>query len=203
MEYPKKSGTSSRVALLKIYNIKRLTNIAKHSIDFFDAVANFALPHLEVEATLTGSEVRRLAIGPPDDRVIIVVYTQRGGAVRLISARRPRRGERARSQALYHGGNPHSPVRRREPHRLEPPPPHDRSRTRSRHCHRPRLEGHPRGRVLARHPRHPLPQAAPLPAPRCRSRRLVPRPGPRLSNPHERRPPRLPGRRRQEQNAIT
>ncbi|MCC6716379.1 MAG: BrnT family toxin [Acetobacteraceae bacterium] len=81
---------------------KRLANVAKHGIDFLDAAAIFALPHLEVEATLTGGESRHLAIGPLDGRLITVVFTQRGGAIRLISARRSRRVERTRYQALFH-----------------------------------------------------------------------------------------------------
>jgi len=80
---------------------KRLANTAKHGLDFIDAIEVFAVAHVEEAARLTADEPRFLAIGPFGDRVITVVFVHRGNAIRLISARSARRGERRRYQALY------------------------------------------------------------------------------------------------------
>lgn len=83
---------------------KRLTNIAKHSIDFEDAIDVFLEPHLD-EALSYPREVRRKALGIVDDRLIAVIYTWRGTSIRIISARRARDNERRAYRALYPGGD--------------------------------------------------------------------------------------------------
>jgi uncharacterized DUF497 family protein len=81
---------------------KRLANVAKHGIDFYDVLEIFASPHLEIEARQTNGETRRLAVGRLAGRLVTVVFTHRGEAIRIISARRARHGERRQYQALYH-----------------------------------------------------------------------------------------------------
>ena len=80
---------------------KRLANLAKHDIDFLDAIEVFAVPHLEQPARLTAGEPRCIVTGIVGDRTITVIFVRRGGATRLISARSARHGERRRYQALF------------------------------------------------------------------------------------------------------
>ncbi|MDO9414725.1 BrnT family toxin [Pararhizobium sp.] len=75
---------------------KRMQNIAKHGIDFEDALLALEEPHVEIRSDKNG-EVRTLAICPDTDRLITVVYTMRGETCRIISARAARKYE----QKLY------------------------------------------------------------------------------------------------------
>lgn len=68
-------------------------NLAKHGIDFEDAIAIFEGPLL-VRPSHRGDEERFVAVGMVEGVEIAVVYTQRDSAIRLISARRARRNER-------------------------------------------------------------------------------------------------------------
>jgi uncharacterized protein len=68
---------------------KNAANIAKHGIDFADAVRIFDGPVLEkADERYQYGEVRMIALGIVDDRELAVVYTMRGGRRRIISARR-------------------------------------------------------------------------------------------------------------------
>ncbi len=74
---------------------KQLANLEKHGIDFEDAARIF----LGGVVTLPGhsgqsGERRFVAVGSVDDCEIAVVYTERHGVCRLISARRARKSER-------------------------------------------------------------------------------------------------------------
>lgn len=75
---------------------KRRSNIAKHGVDFADAVGVF---YDEMSLTRTdpdaSGEARFVTMGLGyTDRVLIVVWTERDGdVVRLISARKASRGE--------------------------------------------------------------------------------------------------------------
>jgi len=60
---------------------KRVTNIAKHGIE--------------------AGEDRQRAIGIVQGVHVAVVFTLRGSAIRIISARRARHGEREQHQALH------------------------------------------------------------------------------------------------------
>jgi hypothetical protein len=72
---------------------KRLSNIAKHGIDFLDARQLFdGRPVLEAPSPYE-TEERFVTVGPLDERYITVVWTQRRGQVRIISARYARRTE--------------------------------------------------------------------------------------------------------------
>ena len=72
---------------------KRLLVLEKHGLDFVDAVRVFAGPKL-VLSSPRGEECRWMAIGPVNGRCIAVVFTRRGDAIRIITARRARDHER-------------------------------------------------------------------------------------------------------------
>lgn len=79
---------------------KRITNIEKHGLDFFDAVEVFLSPHVAVPST-RNDEQRYLAIGMTQGRFVTVVYTMRNAAIRIISFRRSRHEERRKYQELH------------------------------------------------------------------------------------------------------
>jgi len=82
---------------------KRRSNIERHGIDFRDVAPFFDGPIL-AERSDRKSEIRWLAIGILNERVISVVYTERSKTCRIISARPARRKERAAYRALYARG---------------------------------------------------------------------------------------------------
>lgn len=75
---------------------KNCTNIAKHGIDFDDAISIFLNSTYEREDDryLTYTEVRIVAYGETSGHVLAVVYTMRGDVCRIISARKANRNER-------------------------------------------------------------------------------------------------------------
>jgi uncharacterized DUF497 family protein len=81
---------------------KRITNLEKHGLDFFDAVEVFETPHIVVPS-IHSSEQRFLAIGVMQGRFVTVVYTMRSEAIRIISFRRSRHEERQKYHELYRG----------------------------------------------------------------------------------------------------
>ena len=72
---------------------KRQANLAKHLIDFADAVLIFQRPVFEKLQRRHGED-RVLAFGVLEDQEIVVVYVVRGKYRRIISARRANRNER-------------------------------------------------------------------------------------------------------------
>ena len=72
---------------------KGQANLEEHGIDFEDAAAIFSRPYLRIRSD-RNNEARFVAIGCIEDIEIAVVYTVRGGACRIISARRARTNER-------------------------------------------------------------------------------------------------------------
>lgn len=74
---------------------KAATNLAKHGIAFGDATAAFDdLFAVDIEdRSMDYGEVRRQIIAMVGDHLITVVYTERGAAIRLISARPSTRRE--------------------------------------------------------------------------------------------------------------
>ena len=78
---------------------KRLANIEKHGIDFEDAIGIWEGDVVEVPSRGQYGENRLVAFGVLEGRIIAVVYTSRGGARRIISARRTRRSEREHYEA--------------------------------------------------------------------------------------------------------
>ena len=76
---------------------KNAANLAKHGVDFADAVVIFDGPILEtVDKRRNYGEERIAAIGVANDVELFMVYTMRGRNRRLISACRASRYERAR-----------------------------------------------------------------------------------------------------------
>ena len=71
---------------------KRATNLRDHKIDFDEAIEIFYGPSL-LRRSDRNAEERWLAIGETERRVITVVFTWRGDALRIISARRARKNE--------------------------------------------------------------------------------------------------------------
>ncbi len=72
---------------------KRQANLAKHLIDFADAVRVFQGPVFE-KVQRGHDENRVLAVGLLEDVEIVVIYAMRGKYRRIISARRANRNER-------------------------------------------------------------------------------------------------------------
>jgi uncharacterized protein len=69
---------------------KATSNFAKHGVRFESATAVFfGESHADLEASRpTDGEPRRKAIGMIEGRLFTVVYTERDGIIRIISARR-------------------------------------------------------------------------------------------------------------------
>ncbi|MGA7381386.1 MAG: BrnT family toxin [Terriglobales bacterium] len=72
---------------------KRQANLAKHGIDFRDAIRVFDGPVFESMNRRRGEE-RMVAIGSIEGVEIVLVYVMRGKQRRIISARRAHRNER-------------------------------------------------------------------------------------------------------------
>lgn len=79
---------------------KRALNLEKHGIDFRDAISVFDHPHLTAETSRNG-ELRKVSLGRIAQCVIAVVWTDRAGVVRIISARSARRNERQAYAARF------------------------------------------------------------------------------------------------------
>jgi uncharacterized protein len=79
---------------------KRLSNIAKHGLDFFDVGIVFDSPYVKVPSS-HDSEERFLAIGIFKGLFVTVVYTMRFETIRIISFRRARHEERDTYQKLF------------------------------------------------------------------------------------------------------
>jgi len=69
---------------------KDATNTAKHGVSFIEAAAVFAdNDRTDFDAShAEDGEARRKAVGQIEGRLFVVVYTLRGEAIRIISARR-------------------------------------------------------------------------------------------------------------------
>jgi uncharacterized DUF497 family protein len=72
---------------------KRQTNLAKHGIDFRDAIRVFDGPVFESVSRRRG-EARMVVIGLMEGVEIVLVYVMREEQRRIISARRAHRNER-------------------------------------------------------------------------------------------------------------
>jgi uncharacterized DUF497 family protein len=71
---------------------KSESNLAKHGIDFDDAIEVFYGPIL-LRRSDRNYEERWVAIGHSEDRLIAVIFTRRADVIRIISARRARKNE--------------------------------------------------------------------------------------------------------------
>jgi len=81
---------------------KRQANIEKHGIDFANIQAFFTNPIVEcVDNRRDYGETRIILLGIIDNRVLCIVYTLRGSACRIISARKAnQREQRTYNQSL-------------------------------------------------------------------------------------------------------
>jgi uncharacterized protein len=81
---------------------KRLSNLQKHGIDFIKACQIFEGLTVDFEDNRYDyEEDRYIAVGETNGQILTVVYTYRGDAIRLISARQATRYERN----LYYSDN--------------------------------------------------------------------------------------------------
>lgn len=80
---------------------KRHTNLAKHGLDFLDADLVLEGPYLLTEARTMEGETRHLAIGRLAGRHVAMIFTERDGAIRVISLRKARQREREQHQAAF------------------------------------------------------------------------------------------------------
>lgn len=69
---------------------KRRSNIEKHGLDFISAAEIFDGRPIVTAQSTSLEEERFLTVGNLNDRFMTVVWTWRGDAIRLISARRAR-----------------------------------------------------------------------------------------------------------------
>ena len=76
-------------------------NLQKHGVRFSDAEAVLFDPNaLSFEHTTAGSEQRFIVIGMDHLwRLLVVIYTERGNRIRLISARPATRSERQKYES--------------------------------------------------------------------------------------------------------
>jgi hypothetical protein len=80
---------------------KARANLRKHGVDFTDAANVFLDPLMqEYEDRGSRDEVRFNALGMVRNRLVFVVYTERAGRIRIVSARKATRHERRQ----YHEG---------------------------------------------------------------------------------------------------
>jgi uncharacterized DUF497 family protein len=80
---------------------KRAANLLKHGLDFADAPLVLAGAHLIFPTKPGTDEQRFLAAGRIGADDVTLVYTEREGAIRVISLRRARHGKRKQRQAIH------------------------------------------------------------------------------------------------------
>lgn len=86
---------------------KRKSNIKKNGVDFLYAALIFDGPILsQIDNRKDYSEIRHIALGMVEEECFVVVYTTRDGAIRLISAWKGGRDERADYEAGLARRNP-------------------------------------------------------------------------------------------------
>jgi len=79
---------------------KRLANLRKHGIDFWDILPAFDDPRQLLSVEYVEREERWKLIGAATDGIVLVVYAERYPRIRLISARRAN----YREKKQYHQG---------------------------------------------------------------------------------------------------
>ncbi|MGJ0504714.1 MAG: BrnT family toxin [Methylocystis sp.] len=72
---------------------KAAVNAEKHGILFEEAIRLFDQPFLRIRSDRSG-EIRWTGLGNAQGRIIAVIYTERNGRIRIISARMARKNER-------------------------------------------------------------------------------------------------------------
>ena len=87
---------------------KRLSNIKKHGIDFFELRPAFNDPSgiVSRDGRRDHGEVRYILLARLDDRIVHIVFTDRGDLRRIISARQAHWKERViYENGTYHQGS--------------------------------------------------------------------------------------------------
>jgi uncharacterized protein len=85
-----------RVAGFEWDERKARANLRKHKVDFADAATIFEDDQAVTVTEEAVQEERYITLGKDAlDRVLVVIYTMRGERIRIISARRATRRERA------------------------------------------------------------------------------------------------------------
>ncbi len=75
---------------------KRLLNLRKHGLDFVDCAALFRGPLVTwPDVRFDYEELRYVAVGLIRDRVVVAVYTELPGSIRVISMRKASKHEEA------------------------------------------------------------------------------------------------------------
>lgn len=86
---------------------KRISNVEKHHLDFFDATELFQKPYVRrIDARKDYREARWIAYGLIRQRVCVCVYTERAGIIRIISLRKGNRREQAFYADCVHASLP-------------------------------------------------------------------------------------------------
>ena len=98
--YTKSLCRRSKTLLSEWNEAKRLSNL-EHGIDFADIDLVWSAPLLRAPANTTGGEQRWQATGRLEDGYVTAIYTHRGNAVRVISIRRARDGERQEYREVF------------------------------------------------------------------------------------------------------
>lgn len=80
---------------------KRLSNLEKHKLDFLICRRIFDGRSIVTEDVIRGGEIRHVTTCIHDEDFVTVVWTKRSKAIRIISLRRARNGEKARYQTLH------------------------------------------------------------------------------------------------------
>jgi uncharacterized DUF497 family protein len=78
-----------------------MSNLTKHGIDFFLAWKLFDGRPVIVSASTRSDELRYATTGEISGRYYTFVWTPRGDAIRIISARRARYGEEQRHRSIH------------------------------------------------------------------------------------------------------
>jgi len=79
---------------------KDAASLAKHGIAFSGAARAFSGP-MVLRRSDRGQEVRWVGVGRVGRHVVAIVFTRRGSVIRLISARKARKNEKATYLALH------------------------------------------------------------------------------------------------------
>lgn len=80
---------------------KRETNAAKHGLDLLDGVEMFDGRPVYNYPSPRGAEERTVTVGLLAEEFVALVWTERGDAIRLISLRRARDGEKRAYRARF------------------------------------------------------------------------------------------------------
>lgn len=83
---------------------KASSNLEKHGVDFDFAIGIFENDRIEkISSQRDFGETRIVALGVTNGSVLIVVYTKRNGAIRIISARKAGRHDREKYRETFPG----------------------------------------------------------------------------------------------------